>query len=83
MEFFVRIFEEDGEHLADLIPADDQEGRKWLRGKVKGFSYWLFSSAKPKYMVHVYFQGDSPPENVRLDWNARIKAQILDLMGSE
>ena len=83
MEYFVRIFEEDGEHLADLIPADDQEGRKWLRGKVKGFSYWLFSSAKPKYMVHVYFQGDSPPDSVREHWNARIAAHVMELLDDE
>lgn len=80
MEFFVRVFEEDGEYLADLIPADDQEGRKWLRGKVKGFSYWLFTSQDPRYMVHVYYQGDSPSESVKEDWNARIESQVIGFL---
>ena len=83
MEFFVRIVEENGERLADLIPAHDQEGRRWLRGKVKGFSYWAISSQDPMYMIHVYFQGDSPPESVRLDWNAIIEAQVLDYLDSD
>ena len=80
MEFFVRIYEEDGARLADLIPADDQEGRKWLRGKVKGFSYWVISSKTPNFMVHVYYQGDSPPESQRQDWNVVIEAQVMDYL---
>jgi hypothetical protein len=83
VEFFVRIFEEDGERLADLIPANDQEGRRWLRGKVKGFSYWAISSQDPKYMVHIFYQGDPPPENVRNDWNTVIETQVLDYLSHQ
>ena len=80
MEFFVRIYEHEGEEVADFVPADDQEGRKYLRGKVKGYRYWAYQSADPEFLVHVYYEGEEISEDEQANWNASIHEHILGFL---
>ena len=80
MEFFIRVFLHEGERVADFVPADDKEGRQWLRGKVKGYSYWASRSEDPEYLAHVYYEGDAPSEEIRVDWDAAIREQVINYL---
>ncbi len=76
MEFFVRIFLENGERAAELIPASDKEAVKSLKGKVKKHSYWALKSDDPKCLVHVWYEGDAPPADERAYWDSAIGEEI-------
>ena len=80
MEFFVRIFEHGGEEVAEFVPADDQEGRMYLRGGVKGYSYWAYASDDPQFLVHVWYKGEELSEDERADWNASIHEHVLGFL---
>ena len=81
MELFVIIYEREGKMTADLIPEDDDEGRKWLSDKAMGFSYWFLRLDDPECLVHIWFEADFVPDDIREDWNGAIAEQISEQFG--